>query len=561
MITATQPTPDASTEISDASESSTPASSTVNIVYRYGLLPPTMEAERVADQMSKAHAYYNRMVELERERRTARDKVLSVGPLLGLDKSIADHETLLLTQRNQKTKDQASIKSLVAALKELRKTRKEALKTLMERPEIKSGLEIADSTDKDAVKAARAACGIYWGTYLQIEAAIQAAKGYPTPPQFHRWTGDGAVSVQLQQGLPLSDLLSTADTRTQLSLNPVPIPGRGGKPLPRLRLRVGSTENRAPIMAKWPIIYHRPLPEGARIKWVKVLRHRTGSHTAWSAHFTMETVAKTPSPTAPGCTAEDILAVNLRWKQVESTTLVADWHDGTVGAELQVHADVAKRLHKSEDLRSIRDKNFDAIRTWLVAQLKLLPHPLNEEHQKRLLHLGLWKAQGKLAAYCLWWRQNRYPSDETLFDKVEAWRKQDKHLWDWEANNRQKALARRRDDYRVFAAKAARRYSTLVIEHLNLAGLAKIPTPDNPGEAQSRSQRTQTAPSELRLALLNAFKREGRTIAKVPAGMTSEKMLLHYREHGGDALVKAPARSNRFNRLRKIPVSPTTSLR
>lgn len=33
-------------------------------VYKYGLLPPTHNAELVADEMRRGHRYYNRLIEI-----------------------------------------------------------------------------------------------------------------------------------------------------------------------------------------------------------------------------------------------------------------------------------------------------------------------------------------------------------------------------------------------------------------------------------------------------------------------------------------------------------------
>ena len=46
------------------------------IVYQYGLLPPTRNAELVNDQMRLAHRYRNVLVEIERDRRTQVSAIL-----------------------------------------------------------------------------------------------------------------------------------------------------------------------------------------------------------------------------------------------------------------------------------------------------------------------------------------------------------------------------------------------------------------------------------------------------------------------------------------------------
>jgi hypothetical protein len=109
----------------------------------------------------------------------------------------------------------------------------------------------------------------------------------------------------------------------------------------------------------------------------------------------------------------------------------------------------------------------------------------------------------------------------------------------------------------------SRRHQTLVIEKLNIARLAKAPKPDEEREYNriASSQRFDTAPSELRSALLNAFRRVGARIIEVPAGMNSTEMLAYYRSNGGDSVDGPALRSLKFNRLRKISGDPITQLR
>ena len=533
------------------------------VVFRYGCLAPTALAEKVDEQIRLAHQYQNKLVELEQSRRKGRDAVLAVVPNIAvLDSKLAAFEAELETERSalsrgrseardRKVGDPTRAQNIRAEMELLWKERKAALKEALALPAIQASLAEVAAKHKVEVKAARAACGVYWGTYLPIEAAADQSSKAPTPPRFQRWTGDGAVSVQFQGGLTVSAMQQGDDTRIRISPIATPVPERGGKPLPRLLLRVGS-EGRAPIFAEWPIILHRPLPEG-KLSGVKVVRRRIGAHYQWSAHFTVTTES---APEATGLP----LAVNLRWSKSvqggETTTLAADWRDEAGGGEVHVDPAVVSQLKKSDDLRSIRDKNFEIAKGQLAAALKLVTLP--EELKLKLEHLHAWKAQGKLAAVVVWWRTNRFAGDMDAFMHAEAWRKQDKHLWDWEANARGKALARRKDDYRVFAARMVRAHKTLVVEKLNIARLAKTPEPeeDRDVNAKASAQRFATSPSELRTVLVNAFRREGGLVVEVQAGLTSKEMLALFHSTGGVAVAKPVQRSARTTRLLKNKGKP-----
>jgi hypothetical protein len=540
------------------------------LVYRYGLLPPTEQPEAVAEQIRLAHQYQNQLIEIERTRRGARDAILGAVPAVAVvDSRIAALNAELeaergamsaerSAERNRDAGDPTRARNILAELKELWQRRKEEVKAALAQPGIQSDLAAVQATHKASVKAARAACGVYWGTYLPIEAAVEQAAKAPALPRFQRWTGDGAVAIQLIHGLRVEDALRCQDTRLRLSLAALAVPGRGGKPLPRLWLRIGS-DGRAPVFAQWPVIVHRPLPPEGLIKWAKVVRRGIAGHEHWSVHFTVVLPDSAEQEGTP-------LAVNLRWskstQQGQATTLAADWHDGTQGGEVHVEPAVVSQLRKADDLRSIRDKNFEAAKASLTEALKTLTAP--EGLRERMGAFHAWKAQGRLAALVRWWRDNRFAGDADAWGRVEAWRRQDKHLWDWEANARRKALARRRDGYRVFAARMARAHKILVLEKLNLARLAAKPKPEEEREvnAQASAQRFATAPSELRSALVSAFRREGGRIVEVPAGLTSREMLGHYRATGGQPVARPPQRSERSKRLgkNKAKTIPSASL-
>lgn len=143
--------------------------------------------------------------------------------------------------------------------------------------------------------SARAHCGVYWGTYLLVEDAAQAARkaplydgDEPSDPLFAPWRGEGNLGVQVQGGEPVAAIVGTTDTRVRIGavdprahLRETPHGERKRMCRTTLRLRVGS-EGRDPIWAEWPMILHRPMPPEARVKRVVVSLHRIGSRERWS---------------------------------------------------------------------------------------------------------------------------------------------------------------------------------------------------------------------------------------------------------------------------------------
>jgi hypothetical protein len=533
-------------------------------VYRYGLLPPTVGAERIAEQIRLAHRYQNALVEIDRWRRTQARAVLSRQGSVALhEQLVADGEAQLTAHRAtiQRTRGETTrravapeiaerTRAIVAGLKQARAALKQAKVALREDAEVRAQMDAITAEATMRSKAARAACGIYWGTYLQIEAAMDAARRSPMDPHFRRWTGEGSVAVQCQGGLAVADLLAGGDTRIQIDAHAQPVPGRGGKPRPRVRLRIGSTETRDPVWGEWPVILHRPLPVDARLKGAKVIRRRLGPKDEWSLHVTLEWPADQRPVDAESCGAGTV-AVDLGWRQDADTLRAGGWTDGETSGEIHLDPAVRAMLRKAADIRSIRDQRQNDIRTALVAWRDSVG-TLGSEHAEALRMLPAWQSPARFAALARWWRDHRHDGDAVILPALEAWRRRDKHLWLYEIGTRRRAVARRRDQYRVLAATLARRYRTLVIERLDLRVLAAIPAPESERESvpKGRAQRVETAPSELRTALVNAFRARGGEVASVAPTGPAAALLAAWRERRDVVEMPVIARTGRFKRLR-----------
>jgi hypothetical protein len=518
----------------------------------------------VSEQMSRAHRYQNTLIEIERRRRDAIAAVQrshdTTVPLVAqeaalvheLDAQRASLSAAASAKRSRRAvnpEQRARAVEIKAQLREVRAALKAARQALRDDPEVGAQIARANEQAKAESKAARAACGVYWGTYLLTEQAMDAARRHPTPPHFRRWMGDGAVGVQIQHGIGVAELLDGRDQRMQIDLTTQPVSGRQGKPRPRVRLRIGSTDRRDPIWAEWPLIYHRPLPEGGRIKTAKVVRRRVCGKDDWSLHITVQTPAVVAEPIGPPA----IVAVDLGWRRAPDNLRAGGWCDGTTERDIMLEASVPGELRKAADIRAIRDTHQNEIQAQLIAWRESIG-TLPAEHAEALRYVAQWKSPSRFVRLAQWWREHRIAGDDVIVEAQAAWRKRDRHLWLWETHARQGAIGRRRDQYRRFAADLASRYDVLVIERLALDKTIAIPAPESVREnvPAGRRQQVQVAPSELRAALVNAFRARGRQVVTVPAGGPSSALLATYRERSGDVQIMGGAREARFVRVARL---------
>lgn len=498
-------------------------------VYCYGLLSPTLNTDLLDTQIKLAHTYRNKLVEIELAYRTAYDALMECEELRAVDLEIANAPS-----------DQR---------KPLYKKRKKLRLEWRTRPEIKKAIDQAVAAKFTAIRENRhlVSADLYWGTYLCTENAADAAAGGFEKPKYKRWKGEGVVAVQLQKGLAVQKLLAAHDTRAKLNLALIPVPGRGGKPLPRISIRIGSDEHKKPIWAEWPLVYHRELPPDGVVKWIKVLRDKSASRNVWSLHITVDTQIEEVSVGAR------VLALDLRWKADdfggEKTQRAGEWTNGEEHGVFMLDPVVLGGLAKADSLRSIRDRHQNEMMPKIIDWAKTSGLPA--EHKERLERIALWKSPARFASLAVWWRNHRIEGDQKAFDLIEAWRKRDKHLWLYETGTRERALRYRNNQYRICAARLSEKHSALVIENLNLDELAVVPVDDDAGQQKARKQRVSTAPSELRMAFVNAFRKQGKTVYTVKPGPL-RTVWQAWCEKQGVEKKASPARSKRFNRLRKI---------
>lgn len=518
-------------------------------VYRYGLRPPIENAKLVRDQFVLAHKYQNRLIEIEIQQR-AEVRALSarhgVIPELEANARVAveNVERLLSEIKALKSASKTravpqDLKDQLASAKAVKKETRSALQTA--RYETRADAAIA-AINKEiqekylvARKAARASNGLYWGSYLLVEDADDARRKMPfykgiepNDPRFVRWSGNGAVGVQMQQGLHVESI----STSRHIRIDPRQAPP-GADPTSKrsakrsyctLRMRVGTNDDatKSPVWAAWPMVYHRPLPEGGVIKRAAVHLNRIGPREEWYLLISVDFSGAAVTPT----TSERV-AVDIGWRVTEDegicvATCVSDSGETT---RLTLDKKLLSQAKKAEELQSTRKKNFNEIIAALVSQIYLATNaspPTMTLPEWFPTNLTQWKSEQRLSGLIRQWAKERFDGDEEIFTAAEAWRVQDHHLWDWECNQRTKALRHRREVYRIFASKLSKKYTGIVLEDFDLRKVAQVPSvEDQVGDnEQARANRHSASVSELRLCLVNKFVDR---VSIVPAEFTTKR--------------------------------------
>lgn len=535
-------------------------------IITYGCLAPTEGADILHEQLFLAHRYQQDLVSDELAARAVYREARSALPDVAqleteCDRLTAELDTLRDTIKSLRADARARVRcvGLTAQAKALAAERKVVAQRLREaRAEAKPVLaEVSRGiAERKGIfrKARRAQCGVYWGTYLMREGAVDQAAKAKDDPRHRRYDRTGKVGVQLQHGITLAELHGCEDTRLQLA--PLP-PGqwdtRSGRrrAYTTVRIRVGS-EGRAPIWATLPVVMHRPLPKDARIMWAWILVRRIGTDTTYQLQLAVESEEYHARGRGDGW-----VAVDFGWKSDPGGIAVALAVDEQGGQSPLVLPEIVRqRIEHAESLRAIADRNFNAAKATLVAWLAEHGAPEWMADEARWIHA--WRSSRRLATLVARWRDNVTPESADIYTALEAWRRQNRHLYQWECRERTKALRRRKDIYRNWVADLRKRYAHVVTEKCDYRELARDAAPEDDATEYARRQRQIASPGELRGMVKEAFGADGHT-ALAPAGRTLEgvgedfaKCWLLLRDAGRDvSMVETVWRENE-DRIRKL---------
>lgn len=508
------------------------------LVFSYGCRPPTQNAPLVEEQLRLARKYRNKLIELELKRREAYRGIMRThGDLQQIESDIEESDARLEELRmhiKAARKDARSrvaqpaaadqAKQLRERLKALRADAKKIRAAVREDPVIQARLDELDASSLDEAKKARAACGVYWGSYLDVERAMDAARKSKTDPRFGRWNGEGKLAVQIQGGATVDAIMH--GRCSLLRIDPLPATQwdtRSGRRAAKttVHIRVSSDEKGHPVWASFPVLLHRPMPPEGIVKNAWVVRRYTARKAVWALQLTVEADALR-RPRLPD--SAPIAALNVGWRVRPDGLRVGTLVDEFGGAtEMIVPQSFFDRLEHSDSLRAIRDRNLDAFRPRLTEALKALQAsnaglpPWIDPEDLKTMHL--WRSAERFARFVIKWKEARksamelagfspsavtHTLDQDAFVDAEAWRKQDLHLLQWQDHERDRAFGYRKQIYRSVAASLSTQYRLIVMDTFDLRKVARKPAPEANADDQvaaQRRNRQRAAVSLLRMAI------------------------------------------------------------
>lgn len=541
-------------------------------------------AERGADldeagmaQLRLAHELRNRLVEIEMACEEARLGVWANHPeMAAAEAAVTAAETAVAVARDlvaadKKTRRGPAEASLRAGLstarswlRETKTARKQSRDVV--RDVLRPVLRALEDDRRAVIKAEYAVfCqerGLYWATFNHVTSSFEVSRkrmiadrlaGKPAQLRFHRWTGEGTLTVQLQRDKTAPPrhpgTMPGSRWRNMIELPHMGqgqwagmsrvarkdwardrTPGRGINPGRTFRMRIGA-DGQSPVWLTVPVVWHRPIPDDADICVAQVTRRvRPGR----KPELTVAVTVKLPAPhPATGATA----AVDLGWRSVQDGLRVAvitadapvpdvpagSWLRklGPETVELIIPQATLDALERSEKIRGLRDDKLNILRGWLLDRRDLLPELEGVDYQT----MPLWRSPARFASLAIRWRAlERDPQEHRVFEVLEGWRRQDKHLLLMGEGQTARRLRGRREAFRVTAAWLTKFCGRVVFEQIDLDRMSRVPDvaeDDGPQARRARWQQQVAAPGEFRAAVCTTAAREGVMVETVnPAWST-----------------------------------------
>ena len=516
----------------------------VTRIYKYGCGQPVDMPAVALRQLELETEYWNALVVIEREyRRRERDIWRSVPTVEELLEKMEGTLSRLTEMREDVRRARQVSKSISAdfrnqvADQEARRRdiqghlyKEKSANWHMVQPRIAAlgewRLEAAKAAYRDASEK-----GLYWGNSMLVRDRYEVARhraerdqgkdGRPAELRVQAYDGTGFWAVRLEHeasdiNAPFTmERLFAQDSKwcRMMQVDPVDFSDWEGisraekrsRARTTVRIRVASVD-RNPVWMELPVVFHRPLPPGGAIKAAQIVRKRVGTHFVYALLLTVHTDTQINAlPDGPTVA----VALGSERKRDGLRVAVCLGSDGSQD-ELVLPERLLDRFRTLDRLQSARSREYDKakedLEAWVSARSTELPQWLVDvfttEHSPETL-----------ASVAIVWRSHRFAGDDSAYAALEAWRKRDRFLLEWEANLREKCLAFRGNVYRVFAKHLATRYSRVTIHKPMLHKLRHRPLPeskDDPLMASARRRMQIGAVYTLHVAIERAFEKAGR---------------------------------------------------
>jgi hypothetical protein len=445
----------------------------------------------------------------------------------------------------------ACLKGLQAERKLLQEQKKGATLVIKTHPEVKTLLEKSETLLENQIKQVRSdyvgqdrvyleadlcswrqrterrpampsQADLYWPNYLDNENAARQARFQKMEPKFKAWDGEGKLAIQLQGGLMVPELHKCLDTRLRL-IKPAEAKDNGVVPRKarwvRAKYRVASVEGGGPLWIDLEVCVHRMLPEDGVIKEVHLKRvrrvdsvGRRDRRTIRDYDYTLSLTVVEPERLRSGAAHVD---VEFGWRMENGTIRVAVAGIQIKGEPLELKPlhlpkNWVERERKAYGLQQVMDKHaneaFDRLIgshpeltsevAW-VGESKLQSHFAGAATDS--INHSSQRSTGKKVAAML----KLYDTRPKLKAELTPWRKQHLHLWRYRRGIEVSLRQQRRDIYRCFVDRLAKRCATCGEEDLNIKGMAHKDLTKDDVIKEVRWQRHVVAVSTLKAMLRN----------------------------------------------------------
>lgn len=517
---------------------------------------------------------WNKLVEIERDARVAYRGALSssdaeLATLEGMSAALDEKALKLLEERNKarararsKKSDAdgdipaqlraiyAEQKTLRARMRERRVAAKEAAKPLV---------EAAEAARRQRVKDAVAEAGLWWGHSETVLAKYDVARVRAMKEgaelRFRRFEGEGSMGVRFtKDGGALdkihagaTDLLRFREATPEELGHMKATKADGGRRLV-FRVRAGSKgEDKSVPALEFLVTMHAgmELPEDLPLKTVTLSRKMHVRKEEWKVVLMFsDEVEDQPLPELPAKAA----GIDLGWRLVknEDSDRALRVAAISMGPDERIRyvnlgPDWMRRMDRADRLRGQLDDSANLFAARLL--------PLLTEEALATLDEGEWfrviagKAKRAKRAYpmlliqvCEAHEKGGRPLGDEVNEMMSVWRREALKLATAAHHSRRRATDHRKHYFRNVAAQMVQQAGLIGVEDIDLRQLALRQQPDGTDSELvlvQRKYRTWAAPSELRLAIQQAAKRQGIELVSVDAKGTTTTCSACGHQHGG----------------------------
>lgn len=527
-----------------------------SVVYEYGCLQPVKGEQEALQQMYLANQLWNALVEIEHACEEKWEELVTPPDILQQERDtrqqLRDLNRQIRSRRQVARSGAVDVADLERQKRELEAERKQYYRDVLK--PARDALRKARAADIDAlelwrrgqVKDAEHASkdrGLHWfnsedvinryetARVRVLKDRAEAAKRGDDPPrlQFHRWDGTGKVNIRYSTGLAVEKVFGD---NPRLQIDPVPEEAwtshsRGERrrlARTRVRIRVGS-DGRQPVWMELPMVMHRPIPRGAQVRSASVKREFVAGQPRYKLLVTVRLPEAPPQPqgTRPAC------GIDIGWRKLRLADgkLRAGYVVDEMGNghEIALPPDMLSLFEQVDRLESVRDQHcnemLNVLSEWLTQHGSQLPGWLQEVAKG----VSRWKPR-RLVRLFRDWQKQRFPGDEHVVAALEAWHRQEQHLYSWQGNLHDQLLRHRREIYRKEAAELAKKYGAVYMEKFDLRKVSRQPKPEEGTKGENKRQnwmRKSAAVSTLRQAIASACGREGVSVGYVEAKDTTRQ--------------------------------------